>query len=240
MRSDLTATSGRFWTPEAPWNRDVVLHDIDQDATDALSLAWLGGLAITWAVDAHSPSVSYLGPTAVQRVLPGGSEKVWLPPTHEDRPWQVVVDLHQRTVLSIDRWEADDGATHVWHQATSLDSEGWGSTAVGLILEREILNLRIPHAVGIAGPAEFYGRRVAGPHWLARRGGAPAERALITALCTYGGVFTSVCDERIMVICEHSGSAIAGDQAGLHYRHLGIREDAQAVGISPADLAVLV
>lgn len=234
MRSDLTPTSGRFWSPGAPWNQETgnvvgaseVTHDLRSS-----------GLSVTWAVDAHAPTVNYLGPTAVHTVLPGGTEKVWLPPSSDTaRPWQVVVDLHNRTVRSLDR-SCDD----IWHQVVDLDGDGWGSSAVGLVLEREILNLRIPHAVGLAGPAEFYGRRVIGlgTRIMRERASGGAARALADALCTYGGIFTAVCDERIMVICEHSGSAIAGDQAGLHYRHLGIREDAQTVGISPADLAVV-
>lgn len=236
LSSDLTRTSGRLWASDALWNVPLPLIQVgDPAATVSLHQT---GLTVSWAVDAHAPTVTYLGPNARPETFPDDSQPVWLPPADElIRPWQTIIDLNERTVLTLDRWVDDNDHTHVGHRAVSLDGDGWGSTAVGLILERELLAGIVPHAVGLAGPAEFYGRRVilddraAGPTVAARRVGV--------ALSVYGGIFTAACDDRIMVLCEHSAAAVAGDQSGILYRHLGITDDAVDVGVATAALTVL-
>lgn len=226
-RSDLTVTSGRYFSPYAPWNQ-------------LLEPCGPRNVALTSHLGTLEPPVLHQGPE-IRHVVDGGQESyltdregldgfavargVRLPVPMFPSEELIVVDHQARTVLSASNWVKDvpgSGWVAEGIECVPLDGDGWGSSAVGLLLERDLLTRQIDHAVGMFAPADFYGARLRLRE--ERRYRDPLADRIARALCEYGGIVVGIADQ-LTVRIERSPALGLYDRVGPTYRALGMGDD---------------
>lgn len=246
--SDLTPTSGRFWSPQSRWNVPLARDGTRPDSaakTELLAECW----DIQLGVVACAPRVVFTGPGDPVELITGvndadgdplgtfteGRVPPGLEPVAPDRT-VAVVDLKARTVISGSRWARGlNGWVCDVLDVTDLDGDGWDSLASGLVLEREILSGSVPHVVALECPDEqFYGRRVRIPESadLGRIKRGHPGAIIGRALQTYGGVIVGLSDTNGLVVrCERSATA-THDSVGITYSSVGIGRDRMSLRFS--------
>lgn len=250
-RSNLTQASGTLFSTDAAWNRPLG-DDMHHDPLLTRRLQ----SACRHLVVQTGPLVRHVFETGADAYVCERGEDDQILAAHHGRipigivsggADYVIVDHVARTVLSARDWryEGDRGWRVDDLDVAELDDDGWGSPAVGLVLERELLNGRIDHAVGLWAPdMDLYGMWVRLTHVPTR--GDPVEITLARALHQYGGIVVGHNGHLhepgldLVVLVESSRASSPGDQVGPSYRHLGIGVDPWPVRLPIADLEVLV
>lgn len=236
MTATLTRGSGTFWSRCSTWN-------IERDSRRPLGEPV--GLPVVLGSIACAPTVWYVGPSdpTVEALTldadPDARVAVRVPAGF--RPGgdgtAVVVDLAARTVTSGTSWTP--AGTGRWSvralDAVSLDGDGWGSLAAGLVLERELLS-EIPHRLALWTPdPDMLGAEVAvvlTPPGSNVKG--PARRAVCRALREYGGVVVGLTDEPHLVVACERPHASNGLDVGPTYRAVGIGSDRTEIPLGDA------
>lgn len=221
--------TGRMWMETSPWNQP--LGDVTVDVAETAILR-----SVATRIEAVcGPEIMHVTGPATDMLFVERDDDGATVAAHQGRvPFgrahltgdMIVVDHIVRTVVSGRNWRYDGpNSTQVDDlEVVDLDSDGWGSDAAGLVLERELVGT-IDHAIAVLVPSlAQYGLRLRLDE-VTRRRLDPIERTFAAALTKYGAVVVGESPTpAVQILIERSGAASPGDAAGPIYRQVGIAE----------------